>query len=936
METTQSTCRKYIDQIFIYYLCICILIVLIFLFLIDSKTVSGTNRSLSPSSSSQPLPTTGNQFRPQTASPRESSSLLNGHGIGSQSHNSHQYHPKSSSSTITCKSNLTSPVNTSIHISSSNGLSPNLRNSFKNILDKGTLSPSIYRRNQRTTPPTPFDGNNQSPSSSAASSQHCSPSAFSFVASGNSDSRDSTSFPLNRNSTYSNQPTPPDEDSNSSVFSNHSIDGPMPANPARSLLDDSITSLNNDSKRKRSTNRKRKTMEIENDSLRENLNSIKNSQGGRRLQSTQELVQKLKLGTSMTMNNNDHPVVKQQQHHFISLSASSSPHLPFKDDENGPRSKRTKTKLNGVYKNGFHHHDENTLGDFESAIFKSLPTSPTLISLRSKNNHSANTSPALISNPSFDGDDDDDIDEDDEQTFSSVGKITNQSDMIPSPIDGVSLDFVSVNNKQRKTSVNNVERDIMEIYAKLPQIRPEDVELRKVFKFDPDVPPPDDDDDGDLFDESNEVTVEGKVEDNVLNDDEYEIFEYNEEYETETDEEVEVTDDEDVVDDDNESKSNAKGMDDIASCVLNSKDDVDNNHREPNTTMGDIFKCDNTDPMTRDEENVKRGPMLTSNSVDDHDDQQSNQQSMMINDENRFENNDQNLRLYKIEDDDVQQSQSPDFTNVSCDQYSNKDNDDDHTISCSNNNTVKNEVDQLQHKQIELDGLDLLYPEEEYLTDIDLLSSDKSVSNDPFFKIDDPNPIFVDLPIPSTNSETPISTPQETVSTTETTKSPEKCESLPSPPQQCSTMSQSNPPSISEPDSPMDTSNSSMDEQDDDKNGKDSTDSSNVDQLKDDDENSNVLIDDSNTKPKRTKRIVIRVMKKKFRKCFSRSKVKRSLVDRIAGEHWESVNGNYDKDGVWHDFGEMTSAYVLRGGENASNDDEDNVLHILPYVNYTW
>ncbi|KAI2809925.1 transcription coregulator [Blomia tropicalis] len=744
----------------------------------NSKTISGTNRSLSPSSSSQPLPTTGNQFRPQTASPRESSSLLNGHGIGSQSHNSHQYHPKSSSSTITCKSNLTSPVNTSIHISSSNGLSPNLRNSFKNILDKGTLSPSIYRRNQRTTPPTPFDGNNQSPSSSAASSQHCSPSAFSFVASGNSDSRDSTSFPLNRNSTYSNQPTPPDEDSNSSVFSNHSIDGPMPANPARSLLDDSITSLNNDSKRKRSTNRKRKTMEIENDSLRENLNSIKNSQGGRRLQSTQELVQKLKLGTSMTMNNNDHPVVKQQQHHFISLSASSSPHLPFKDDENGPRSKRTKTKLNGVYKNGFHHHDENTLGDFESAIFKK--------------------------------------------------------------------------------------------------------------------------------------------------------------YETETDEEVEVTDDEDVVDDDNESKSNTKGMDDIASCVLNSKDDVDNNHREPNTTMGDIFKCDNNDPMTRDEENVKRGPMLTSNSVDDHDDQQSNQQSMMINDENRFENNDQNLRLYKIEDDDVQQSQSPDITNVSCDQYSNKDNDDDHTISCSNNNTVKNEVDQLQHKQIELDGLDLLYPEEEYLTDIDLLSSDKSVSNDPFFKIDDPNPIFVDLPIPSTNSETPISTPQETVSTTETTKSPEKCESLPSPPQQCSTMSQSNPPSISEPDSPMDTSNSSMDEQDDDKNSKDSTDSSNVDQLKDDDENSNVLIDDSNTKPKRTKRIVIRVMKKKFRKCFSRSKVKRSLVDRIAGEHWESVNGNYDKDGVWHDFGEMTSAYVLRGGENASNDDEDNVLHILPYVNYTW
>lgn len=75
---------------------------------------------------------------------------------------------------------------------------------------------------------------------------------------------------------------------------------------------------------------------------------------------------------------------------------------------------------------------------------------------------------------------------------------------------------------------------------------------------------------------------------------------------------------------------------------------------------------------------------------------------------------------------------------------------------------------------------------------------------------------------------------------------------------------------------------------------------------------------------------------KKKRKCIQRSSIKKSLVDRLANDQWESFNGNYDKDNVWHDYSEMTSSYVLTGGENVNNKTEENVLHILPYVNCTW
>ncbi|KAH9417762.1 transcription coregulator [Dermatophagoides pteronyssinus] len=64
-----------------------------------------------------------------------------------------------------------------------------------------------------------------------------------------------------------------------------------------------------------------------------------------------------------------------------------------------------------------------------------------------------------------------------------------------------------------------------------------------------------------------------------------------------------------------------------------------------------------------------------------------------------------------------------------------------------------------------------------------------------------------------------------------------------------------------------------------------------------------------------------------------------TLIDRLENEQWEGINGNYDKDGVWHDFSEMTSSYVMTGGNNINENcpiTEENVLHILPYVNCTW
>ncbi|OTF75933.1 hypothetical protein BLA29_002127, partial [Euroglyphus maynei] len=231
------------------------------------------------------------------------------------------------------RTNLTPPPFT-------NGVcSPNLQN-FKNLFTKeATVSPSTeYRR--RTTPPTP----NTAAADSAISSRHCSPTAFS------NDSRDS--FGPNNQKNFDFH----DADSNSSQLSNLSND----------------CSAKSDECSKRSY-RKRKSEENENDSLRENFNYVM-SYGGRRPQSTQELIEKLNVNLSPKILN------KHNELKTSSFSASSSPSscikpltkdssLDFK--KNNHHLSNNTYHLNGCHKkrNGFYSED-NSLDSFDNAILQ--------------------------------------------------------------------------------------------------------------------------------------------------------------------------------------------------------------------------------------------------------------------------------------------------------------------------------------------------------------------------------------------------------------------------------------------------------------------------------------------------------------------------------------------------------------------------------------
>lgn len=307
-----------------------------------------------------------------------------------------------------------------------------------------------------------------------------------------------------------------DEDSNSSVFSNLSVDGIALAN-SRSLLGSPSASalLNNSSATKNpqhhnhhnhNSSRKRK-LERETDTLRENLNSIMIS-GSRRLQTTQELAQKYNIQIKP------------------SLSASSSPHLQV-NNKNDSLSPAKRPKVNGTSyhakTNGFHHHDENSQHELDSVLpvvknnryhNKSLPASPALQSLRNNTSHSANTSPALLSSQSH-------LFENDVVTRPNLkvkigknGKLSRQtspaiatestsaghlvngnaikSEAIKSePESTTTTTEITKPAKRRGTAertVSDVDRDIREIYAQMPQINPEDLEWVKQFKFDTDEP----------------------------------------------------------------------------------------------------------------------------------------------------------------------------------------------------------------------------------------------------------------------------------------------------------------------------------------------------------------------------------------------------------------------------------------------------------------
>jgi len=230
-----------------------------------------------------------------------------------------------------------------------------------------------------------------------------------------------------------------------------------------------------------------------------------------------------------------------------------------------------------------------------------------------------------------------------------------------------------------------------------------------------------------------------------------------------------------------------------------------------------------------------------------------------------------------------------------------------------------------------------LYTELDFLGDIELLNYEP-----PSFYLYEEFPTLAKMPEPlitgarseqdkeKTPTQGSSSKPTDAppASTTTATKDPQPAQPSPPPVEEKSKI-ESPPPS------PMDTSDverGSFTSSDDDD-----------DELSDAEEESEELPEPQPPTPppvelkrKRTKRVLRPVMKKKYRKRVARSRVKRALIDKLAETEWEFVNGTYDKDGQWRDFGEMTSAYVLRGGENAANRAQENVLYILPYANYSW
>lgn len=55
--------------------------------------------------------------------------------------------------------------------------------------------------------------------------------------------------------------------------------------------------------------------------------------------------------------------------------------------------------------------------------------------------------------------------------------------------------------------------------------------------------------------------------------------------------------------------------------------------------------------------------------------------------------------------------------------------------------------------------------------------------------------------------------------------------------------------------------------------------------------------------------------------------VTEEMVDKIADEHWDHVNGTYDCEGQWHEWNETTTQM---------NTQNDEVFVILPYVHTGW
>lgn len=433
----------------------------------SSEKSKGYGRTVSPVSRTSPN-SHNIKLRPNVASPKLSEKISMTNGFNSN---------------LKKGTNLTPPIN--YHTTNNtNGLSPGMHN-FKNLFTKESLSsnssPNSFR-NKRTTPPTP-----NSNCDSASSSRLCSPLAFGpgFVG---ENSRDS--FHSSKNNNYLNNISSidlQDDDSNSSQFSNFSNDG-------SNLL-----------KRK---NRKRKLgISDENDSLRENFNYV--NSGGRRPQSTAQLIEKFNMEIpKMKMNEREH----QKQKH-ISLSTSSSPSLIARIDLRNHQINNNHQHKNGSIhpnrRNGF-HSEENSLDGFET--FNSTKNKRSISPMLEDEDDGIAAFPEII---------DDENVEDEEDEYDE---------------DGVSYKAFPIQSSIQK--VSKLEQEIQELYSNLPEIDPDVLDSMKDFKFDecsdifiqPQIDEQNIDDDSRKSIDAEKV---GDVSVDGDDDDEYETFEYEEEYESE-------------------------------------------------------------------------------------------------------------------------------------------------------------------------------------------------------------------------------------------------------------------------------------------------------------------------------------------------------------------------------------------------------------------
>lgn len=843
--------------------------------------------------------------------------------------------------------------------------------SFKNILTKNSLTPPT---NGHAAPRQ---------TNSASSSRHCSPLAFAFTQSVGGAVPSPTTAPT----TLGEYPVDTnDEDSNSSSIFGRAND------VAADLISGTKGALTSPSAKggRRPGGRKRK-LETAPDSLKDNLKSLLNLTSGRRPQSTSEIVQNLniKLNTDRlnSLSASSSPAIG---------SAKTSPEMTNGSRKRNRVNGGTVNETNQSLINGYHHYDDDSRTGFEGGKShqlasnsrkrkaetgnNSLPVSPISVFKKSRlDNFSTTSSPALA------GAVNSLIDDDNSQSSSSVSsfmpKIKIRSPTRPPEDDDDDDDDEDDDEeddvKKTKPSLSTqftVDREIETILAQLPPIQAEDLEAAKEFCFDDEVA----DDVGGKWDDNEgpepEVkTIEADSEcmlgpqsqlKLVASDEsgsDWEEYEYDEEYDEEVDEEIEVTDDDN--DDQLEDHPQQPQEDmDLVNSDANENDDDDDQHQtflKPanDIDVRDISNCDTSNSnASREESNEESEEENFPNSAEPEEEEEEDS------DEDDFVEVSEEKEEEKVKDEDdesglEQADSSTDTLRVSSTVESmevdpkikeedknddeEKEGDDVELIEVSKNDgnslnplTSTNNTSSSLPATTTLNIKEELKIEESEEKKPELNDEDKEELTEP---ISEPVKIVQDLEELEDDKNTYLSSPIYLINQ-HFLFGPDMIEAiLAEHDQRLSSLSSLDATNLNDLVDDKQKLNEADEERISSEDERHQKQQQQSNSSNDDEIDSGVGSDLQPTiiKPKKTKLITKRVLQKRRRRIHTRLRIKRDLVDRIANEKWEHMNGTYDKDGCWRDFGEMTSVR-LHKEETKPETEEENVLHILPYVNCTW